>query len=83
MNEPVTTGMIVGLYVALCACMSPERVHHANDCLLAFSDDPGTPDHEANLFRLLVETVQDAKERRKPDSSWLDELMNADLRTAH
>ena len=83
MNETATTGMIVGLYIALCAAMSRGRVDHANDCLLAFSDDLRTPDHEANLFRLLVETVQDVRDRREPDSSWLDELMDADLRTAH
>ena len=83
MNETVTTGMIVGLYIALCACMSRQRVGHANDCLLAFSEDPRTPDHEAHLFRLLVETVQDVQDRREPDFSWVDVATHAGVGTPH
>jgi len=67
MNETATVGMIFGLYIALCACMSRERVDHVNDCLLAFSDDPRTPEHEAHLYRLLAESAQDAQDRRQAD----------------
>ena len=74
--------VVAGIYLALCGAIGIEGTHRANEILLGLAADNRTPTTEADIYRDIVDCVEDAIPLSVCRNRWWDDL-NSIAATVH